>query len=384
MTFSRRLLLASWLLLTPAAAAQQPPAVKAPSKGANDGAPATDDELAWIDARSLRVEGQGWQETSAPYDRLPAKAEGVVRDAVWNLSRHSAGIAIEFIANATAIHTRWKLTSPRLALPHMPATGVSGLDLYVLDDGDWKWLACTRPTSQSQTATIVSGLPPGQRTYRIYLPLYNGVESLEIGVPAGATIDSAAPRPVERRKPLVFYGTSITQGACAARPGMAHPAILGRWLNRPIINQGYSGNGRMETEVAQAIAEIDAAAYVIDCLPNLKPAEVLARTKPCIEALRRTRPTTPILLVEDRSYSDGFLIAAKREKNRGNRAALRKRYEELKAAGDEHLYYLPGEQLLGSDNEGTVDSSHPTDLGFWRQAEVMARALEAILADGRP
>jgi hypothetical protein len=107
--------------------------------------------------------------------------------------------------------------------------------------------------------------------------------------------------------------------------------------------------------------------------------EVAARTKPCVEILRKARPETPIILVEDRSYSDSFLVTAKRERNRTSREALRKAYEELKAAGDENLYYLGGEQLLGDDNEGTVDSSHPTDLGFLRQADAFSEVLAPIL-----
>jgi hypothetical protein len=180
-------------------------------------------------------------------------------------------------------------------------------------------------------------------------------------------------------KPIVFYGTSITHGASASRPGMTHVAILGRRFDRPVINLGLSGNGRMETEVARLLTEIDAAVYIIDCLPNIQAEGVLERTRPCIEILRAARPETPILLVEDRSYGDSFLISSKRERNRTSREALRRVYKELKADGVKQLYYLEGEHLLGDDNEGTVDSSHPTDLGFMRQAAAFTEALEPIL-----
>lgn len=347
----------------------------------NDPQPEQQDSTQWRDVRTLAVEGQGWTETKSPFDRLPAKAEGKVRGAVWGLSRHSAGIAVRLVTDATTIKARWTLTSANLAMPHMPATGVSGLDLYVRDDeGKWRWLACGRPTRQTNTVKLVSGIPDGERTYMLYLPLYNGVSSVEIGVPAGNHLAAAPCRPKGHRKPIVFYGTSITQGGCASRPGMVHTAILGRRFDRPVINLGFSGNGRMETEVAQLIAEIDAAVYVIDCLPNIAAQDVLARTKPCIDILRQAHPQTPIVLVEDRSYSDSFLVTGKRERNRTSREALRQVYEELKAAGDEQLSYLEGEHLLGDDNEGTVDSSHPTDLGFVRQADAFAEVLGPILA----
>ena len=160
---------------------------------------------------------------------------------------------------------------------------------------------------------------------------------------------------------------------------MVHTAILGRRFDRPVINLGFSGNGRMEPEVAALMAEIDASLYVIDCLPNISDQDVRARTKPCFQILRKAHPQTPILLVEDRSYADSFLVTAKAERNRAGRAALREIYDELKAAGDKQLYYLSGERLLGDDNEGTVDSSHPTDLGFMRQAAAFASVLEPIL-----
>src|SRR5262249_9424719 len=128
----------------------------------------------WYDVRDLDVEGQGWRDTKDPFDRLPAKAEGVVRSAVWNLSRHSAGLCVRFVTDATTIHGRCTLTSARLAMPHMPATGVSGLDLYVrAEDDRWRWLANGRPTATTNTAQFVSGLSPGKREFLLYLPLYN-------------------------------------------------------------------------------------------------------------------------------------------------------------------------------------------------------------------
>lgn len=335
-------------------------------------------ETAWYDIRLLGVEGQGWRETKAPFDRLPAKAEGVVRAPVWSLSRDSAGLCVRFQTDSTQIRCRWKLNSADLAMPHMPATGVSGVDLYVKHEGRWRWLACGFPRSQNNEATLASGLPAGEREYLLYLPLYNGVQSVEIGLPKQNTLKQAAPR--KHTKPIVFYGTSITQGGCASRPGMVHTALLGRWLDRPVINLGFSGNGRMEKELAKLLAEIDAEVYVIDCLPNIDAAAVAERTLPLIQTIRAKRPTTPIVLVEDRNYTNSFLIASKQKRNQTSQAALRKVYESIRER-DPQISYLPGADLLGDDGEGTVDSSHPTDLGFYRQAQVFERHLRHVLAD---
>jgi len=344
---------------------------------------ASEDPIRWHDIRTLDIEGKGWTDTKAPFDRLPAKAEGVVPPGVWSLSHHSAGLCVRFLTDATSIHGRWALISNSLAMPHMPATGVSGLDLYVKGaDGIWRWLAVGQPTQFPVNATrLVTGLPDGKREYLLYLPLYNGVSSVEIGIPERSTIEKAAPYAAGARKPIVFYGTSITQGGCASRTGMVHTAIVGRRLGYPVINLGFSGNGRMEIEIARLLAEIDASVYVLDCLPNMNGAMVAERVEPFVRVLRDAHPGAPILLVEDRSYSDALFLAPRREANERNRAALRQALLRLQAAGVEGIHYLPGNGLLGDDedNLATVDGSHPTDLGFMRQADAFCEALRPIL-----
>lgn len=339
----------------------------------------------WYDIRQLGVEGQGWTDTKSPYDRFPARAEGTLRDAVWSLSRNSAGMCVRFVTEATTLQARWTLTSERLAMPHMPATGVSGLDVYARnDDGGWRWLACAQPKAPgvSQVSPIASGIKPGRREYLVYLPLYNGVTSVEIGVPAANEIADAPDYDAVNAKPIIFYGTSITHGACASRSGMVHTAILGRRYQRPVINLGFSGNGRMEPEVTALIGELDAALYIIDCCPNLSGAETAERTRPLVRQLREVRPETPIVLVEDRRYTDAWLLSSKSQRNDGNHAALKAAFDDLTTAGVKHLYYIPGDDLLGDDGEGAVDSSHPNDLGFMRQADAFAKVLDPLLPRG--
>src|SRR5271166_5032346 len=279
-------------------------------------------KLLWYDLRLLDVEGKGWSDTKAFYDRLPAKAEGEVRPPVWGLSRQSAGLCVRFVTDAPRLVTRWKLTGETLAMPHMPATGVSGLDLYVrqADTGRWHWLGTGRPNGRNNTSVLVSGLPEGKREFLLYLPLYNGVSSVEIGLSKGTTLAKGPARPKERQRPIVFYGTSITQGGCASWPGMVHTAILGRRLECPVINLGFSGNDTMDAEMAKLLGEIDAAVYVIDCLPNMIAEQIEERTEPLVQTLRKARPTTPIVLVEDRSYANAVLLPAPRERTRTSRA----------------------------------------------------------------
>jgi hypothetical protein len=363
-------LLTLLLTLAPAAAPPLEPATAKPDEKTG---------ILWYDAKAVGLEGQGWSDTKAPYDRLPARAEGVVRPPVWGLSRNSTGLCVRFVTASPAVHARWTLTGKNLAMPHMPATGVSGLDLYAKVDGRWRWVGNGRPTSATNTAAFTTSSKNQDREYLLYLPLYNGVSAVEIGLPKSAKLHRADPRPAGKDKPVVFYGTSITQGGCASRPGMVHTAILGRRFDMPVINLGFSGSGTLDPEMATLLGELDAAVYVLDCLPNLQPKQVAERTEPFVKALRKLRPDTPIVLVEDRNYTNSAFNPSLAERNANNHAAYRKAYETLTAAGVKGLYYLPGDNLLGDDGEGTVDGSHPTDLGFQRQADAMMDVLGKVL-----
>ena len=353
-------------------------APKAPAVAAKQKGPAIPADAQWHDVTTWGVEGRGWgdQERKRWYDRLPAKAEKTVTPAVWGLSRDSAGMMVRFKSDAKAIYARYQLSKANLALPAMPATGVSGLDLYARDDkGQWKWVNCTKPSQQNVEAVVISDLAPGEHEFAAYLPLYNGIEKLEIGVPTGAKFEGLKPR----EKPIVFYGTSITHGANASRPGMVHTAILGRHLDRPVINIGFSGNGRMDAAVGDLINELDAAAIVIDCLPNMQPADVTAKCVPLVKQLRSKHATTPIILVEDRRYTNSWITPAKAKFHDDNHAALKAAYEQLKADNVANLHYISGDALYGTDAEGANDASHATDLGFLRQAEIFEPVLRAVL-----
>jgi lysophospholipase L1-like esterase len=302
-----------------------------------------------------------------------------VRPAVWNLSHDSAGLCARFITDATAISARWTLRKESLAMPHMPASGVSGVDLYVKKDGKWHWLGSGRPDKfPVNQKSLAAGLTPDRREYLLYFPLYNGIEALEIGVSQGASFEPAPPRPAGV-KPIVFYGTSILQGGCASRPGMAYPAILARRLDWPHINLGFSGNAWSEPEMSRLLAELDPAVYVLDPLPNMTAKMVAERMEPFIQILRQAHPKTPIVLVECVPYPDGELVGLRRERSTNGNAQLREVYERLRKAGDKKLFYVPATNLLGQDGEGTVDGTHPTDLGFMRMADAIEPTLRRAL-----
>jgi hypothetical protein len=365
------IVLSAAMLLVPAAVAAGPAAARPAS-----GVPT---DAGWHDVTSWGVEGRGWseQERQRWFDRFPAKAQGKVTDAVWNLSRDSAGMMARFKTDAREIYARYTLSKKQLAMPHMPATGVSGLDLYARDErGTWRWVMVTKPTTVTMEAVVIGGLAAGMREYALYLPLYNGVESLAIGVPAGAAFEGLPPR---ADKPIVFYGTSITHGACASRPGMVHTAILGRRFDRPVLNLGFSGNGKMDTAVGSLLTEVDAAVYVVDCLPNMGAAEVTAKCGPLVKQLREARPNAPIVLVEDRRNTNSWILPDRDKHHTANHAALRSAYEQLVKDGVSGLFYIEGDHLYGDDTEGATDASHASDLGFMRQADIFEPILRQAL-----
>lgn len=322
------------------------------------------DQWQWRDARDLSIEGRGWADTEGAYRRLPGRAKSSVPSMVWDLSKHTAGLCVRFVTDSTRIGATWDGGG---AMNHMAATGNSGLDLYRRTGDEWRFCGVGRPQTSTTTATVARNLPAEPTEYLLYLPLYNDVTNLQIGIEPMANIKPAPPRPA---KPIVFYGTSITQGGCASRAGMCHPAILGRWLDREVINLGFSGSGKMEPQLADLIGELDPALFVLECLPNMTTEMVRQRVVPFVGMLRKARPDTPILLVES---------PLKPLHNEGNEA-LRQVYAELKAGKVAKLHYLPGEQQLSGAENGTVDGVHPTDLGFYRMAVCYKPVLRQVLS----
>jgi len=319
----------------------------------------------WYNGQDIGVEGRGWTDTEGYYDRFPARAKGVVREPVWELSHDCAGLLLRFRTDADSLLVDWDGGG---GMPHFAPTGVSGLDLYVLKDGRWVYDWTARPDTGRTVRRIGKRIKNHEmRDCIINLPLYHGVTRLELGLPAGAKLYSLPPPP---GKPVVIYGTSITQGGCASRPGMAHSQILGRWLNREMINLGFSGNGMMEPEVANLLAELDPAVYVIDCIPNVGNA-IGHLTVPFVKILRGKHPLTPILLVED-----------PRESNALANDSLGMQFKLLTDGGDHEVFLLRGKGMLEEDGESTVDGVHATDLGFLRMARHFRPAIEVLLRPG--
>jgi lysophospholipase L1-like esterase len=187
------------------------------------------------------------------------------------------------------------------------------------------------------------------------------------------------PIPPRKEKSILFYGTSITQGGCASRPGMAFVNILGRRLDRRVLNFGFSGNGRMELEVGRLLSELDPAIFVIDCVANTSAEQIAQRTAPLVKLLRAAHSKTPILLLDERTWETAPMMPKVAKLHVEKSDALKKQYDALIADGVENVRFRKADDVLGSDGEATVDGSHPTDLGMMRYADALEPDLRKLL-----
>lgn len=335
--------------------------------------------VVWHSLDSLPMLGSLAPDASASYSRLPDSLKDSVRADLWALGLNSAGLSVRFRSDSPRIRMRWKSRN-RFGMNHMTPTGVRGLDLYILQpDSTWTTVSSARPGSKSVTeTTVVADMEPGiDREYMLYLSLYDGVDSLYVGIDSATTLRQPKVALPVREKPVVMYGTSILQGGCATRPGMAHTNILQRMLGREVVNLGFSGNARLDPEIARLMAQADAVCYVVDALPNCTAELLDERMEEFIGILRGARPTTPILLVESPWFPimrfDREVNSTLKEKNR----TLRKIYDRLSAT-DKNLYYFEADKIL-TDPEATVDNYHFTDYGFLLFAKSLAPVITRFL-----
>ena len=332
-----------------------------------------------LDAGFPVVEGK--IENSNDFNRLPEMMKDSVRSAVWKLSQQSAGLSLSFKTQSPKIEIVYKV-SGSLQLPHMPATGVSGVDLYGKSkEGKWFWLRGNFQFGDTiRYHYQVETEPHAWEEFRLFLPLYNHVENLAIGFETGFSLDF---QPIPTRPPVVIYGTSIAQGACASRPGLAWTSILKRQLDQPVVNLGFSGNGLLEKELIHFLAQKEASLFVLDCLPNLVPSkglseeEIRNRLRYAVQYLRQKHPNTPILLTDHAGYSDGEVDSTHKEIYERLNFLVAEEYRKMKDEGVTHLFHLEKDQI-GLTAEDFVDGTHPTDGGMLNYAKAYFQKIREI------
>ncbi|HUU42768.1 MAG TPA: SGNH/GDSL hydrolase family protein, partial [Planctomycetota bacterium] len=345
--------------------------------------PGAETPLVWHSPKDapFRIAGFAWWETDRAYRRMPVAPPEPLPEAVDKLADWTAGGQIRFRSDSKRVAVRVTLTD-KADMNHMPATGQCGFDCYIGSVGEQRFVGVTKYDHHQvgYEHKLYEVAEPVMRSFTLNFPLYMGVREVHVGLEADAEV--LAPDPYESDGRVIVYGTSITQGGCAARPGMCYTNILSRRIHREFINLGFSGSGRGEPEVARTVATIARPAlFVLDYEGNAGGIEPLTRTFPeFIRILREAHPSVPILALSHIRFAGESVnpkaLAARLER----RDFQKKIIDDLRAAGDVNVHFLDGSDVLGEDfDECTVDGVHPTDLGFLRIADAVTPVIRGIL-----
>lgn len=314
-------------------------------------------------------------EQSETIHRLDTSKYKDTPNHIKKLLTNSAGLFVTFKTNSTSIAAKWCVTSSK-ALTNLTPIANKGLDLYIKDKDKWVYAGSGRPSADCSQYVLVNNMNNDEKECLLYLPLYDETKSLEIGTEDNSSFN-LSPNPFNKR--ILIYGSSILQGASASRPGLAYPAILSRTTGYDFINMGLSGSGKMEKSVVDAIAEMEADAFILDCVPNPSPLQITERTSYLVNTIRQKHPEKPIIMIqsivrETGNFDQKAALTVKQQNEN-----VKTEYEKLIKSGIKKLYFIGAENLIGTDHEGTVDGIHPNDLGFNRMVNILKPKISKIL-----
>ena len=336
-----------------------------------------------LDDECWRLSGFAFRQPHQDLHRLPDSRE--IPPAVAALARHTSGGRLDFISNTTRIWVKVKLKDPS-HMYHMPDSGSCGFDLYSGAPGESFFIGASRfkaGANKYESKMHLYKFDGNFHHFTLNFPLYSGIKSLKIGIDKDAEI--RPPAPWQDDRPMVFYGSSITQGGCASRPGMAYPAILGRRFNRPVFNFGFSGSGMGESVVAAQLAKIpDPALFLLDYDGNAKLEGMQRTLKDFISILRQSHPDTPIVVLSSLRYNREIPITGSPDIQLPEIAASadfqRAEVERRQQTGDKNIYFVHGGTICGKLwHEFAVDGIHPTDLGFFHLADELENIIAKIV-----
>ena len=312
------------------------------------------------------------------YCRLPLDLLPVCNEGVQDLAWHLAGGCVRFSTDSDGLAVIWKLRTAT-NMPHFAATGQSGLELFEETDAGSRQIKTVIPQMDNgcgckiQQSAFVP-LPGGMRHYALYLPLYNGLEAFWLGFAPNAAVGEGRRPRID--KPLVFYGSSITQGGCAQKVGSVYTTILCRRLDAAQINLGFSGSARGEEHMARYIASLTMSAFIMDYDHNAPTVEHLKAThEPFYRIVREAQPDLPIIMASMPNFDANPADAARR------RDVIVATYARALNSGDKHVYFVDGQQMFGPRDRDlcTVDGAHPTELGFLRMADAFEPVVRTAL-----
>lgn len=307
------------------------------------------------------------------FRRIPKEVAEATSKGVYYLHANTAGGRIRFSTDSLYIVLKANLGKAHL-MTHMAATGIYGFDMYEIIDGKEVWVKTYRPKPDTVDwfEDVLDYSDRKMRSFVINFPLYNDVCELYLGLQEDARIETAPD--YEIKVPVVYYGSSITQGGCASRPGTSYQAVISRMLNCDYVNLGFSGNAKGEPSIAEYIAGLDMSVFVYDYDHNAPNPEHLEAThEKMFLKIRQKNPTLPIILMARPRY----VVSEDTEKRL---EIIRKTYENALARSDGNVYFITGRELMAiCKNEGSVDGTHPTSLGFYSMGVAVGDVIEKIL-----
>lgn len=338
-------------------------------------------QLIWHDPKRhpFQVNGFAWFDTEKTYRRIPVQPAWDIPEAVDVLANHTSGGQIRFQTDSKLLAVKVRLTA-KADMNHMPATGQCGFDCYIGKTGEKHYINTTK-YDHNQLEYVLTLFEREENSLipiTLNFPLYQGVEEVLIGLSENAKI--TPPPPYEDNKKIILYGTSILQGGCASRPGMSYTNILSRRINLEFINLGFSGNGKGEPNLARLISTIeDPACLVLDYEPNCVSTALYKETLPAfIQIYREAHPDVPIIVVSKFPYAKEKVNPQLKVERLERLEFQKKLVLQLQSQGDTKITFVDGTDLLGPyTNEGTVDGTHPNDLGFLFMAQRLEKVLQA-------
>ena len=332
------------------------------------------DDVQYYDCEEAPFKIYGVFKENGTFRRMPEEVAKSVSDEVHFLHIHTAGGRIRFQTDSEYIAINADM-GPYTLSPHGSAVGGAGFDIYIKQDGETEYLRTFIPPLELTgrfESHVVFPERSGMKELTINFPDYSPVRQVLIGVQKTATI--LPPNPYKYEKPVVFYGSSITQGACASRPGNAYTCAVCRYLDTNYINLGFSGSARGEDEIANYIKDLDMSVFVYDYDHNAPDPEHLQKThKRMFDIIRKQQPDLPIVMMTRPSYRMGAKAKLHME-------IIKKTYETALAQGDKNVYFITGQELMAiAKNEGTVENTHPNDLGMYSMSRAVEKVLKRLL-----
>lgn len=332
----------------------------------------------YVDAAELNVIGKVLP-TPKPFTRIDTSKYHFPNETITRYANYSTGLAVLFTTDSRNIKARWE-TSPDNAGSNKTAIFHKGLDIYIKKDGEWVFAGVGRPDMKKEPfnhheGTLVANMAEGTKECLVYLPMFDYVDKLEIGIDEGASI---APLENPFRYKIVFKGSSVTHGTSASRPGMCYVARYGRANNMYVCNLGFSGNSKLQKEYAYLLADTEADAFVFDSFSNPSAEEIYARFDEFVDIIRAAHPDKPLIFMQtERRETRNFNMKSEAFETAKQAAAEEVVRRRMKT--DKHMYFITSEDFLGHENNATVDGSHPTDLGFTYMLDCITPRINKIL-----